>query len=159
MMQHVKEHCDVDKLKQGTFVPVASKTEEITSCPYCETFSTSLKKELRIHINSLHGPCPPYKCNSKSCSYASNKLYLLLMHLQTHSNEFKFKCSLDGCSFAATTVHKLKFHKSTAHSPNKQFRCVECQKEFTTKASLQAHSEVVHAPENQPKVVENIFHI
>ena len=152
MKQHLKEHRNVDKAEKDPFLPVPNKSDEITSCPYCETFSTCLKKELRIHINSVHGPCPPYKCNTKSCSYASNKLYLLLMHLQTHSNECKFKCNLDGCSFAATTVHKLKFHKSTAHNPNKQFRCDECKKEFTTKASFQTHSDVVHAPENQPKV-------
>ena len=153
MRLHLKDHAHIDQSEKEPSPPNSNKYEAVTSCPYCETFSTSLKKELRIHINSIHGPCPPYKCNTKSCQYASNKLYLLLMHLQTHSNECKFKCDLDGCSFAATTVHKLKFHKSTAHNPNKQFRCVECQKEFTTKASLQTHSDVVHAPENQPKVI------
>jgi KRAB domain-containing zinc finger protein len=75
-----------------------------------------------------------------------------MMHLQTHSNEFKFKCNFDGCDFAATTVHKLKFHKSTTHNPDKKFRCSECSKEFITKARLQAHLDVVHAPENKLKV-------
>ena len=75
-----------------------------------------------------------------------------MMHLQTHSNEFKFRCSIEGCSFAATTVHKLKFHKSTAHNPEKQFHCTKCQKKFTTKASLQTHVDVVHASENELKV-------
>ena len=152
MRIHLKEHDNTEQPEKDNLLPTPTKTDELTSCPYCETFNTSLKKELRIHINSVHGPCPPYKCNTTNCPYTSNKLYLLLMHLQTHSNEFKFKCNLEGCSFAATTVHKLKFHKSTAHNPTKQFRCDKCQKEFTTKASLQTHTDVVHAPENQPKV-------
>ena len=150
MRMHLNQHKNLG-LKHQELLP-ASETDTIASCPYCVTFETSLKKELRIHINSVHGPCPPYKCNQKGCSYVSKKLYLLLMHLQIHSSDFKFKCNFEGCDFAATTVHKLKFHKSTSHNPNKHILCTECNKEFTTKASLHTHLEVVHAPDSKLKV-------
>lgn len=152
MKLRVKEQETMEKTQQDRLGTTTNKNDEVTPCPYCKTFETTLKKELRIHINSVHGPCPPYKCNQIHCSYTSKKLYLLMMHLQIHSNEFKFKCNFSGCDFAATTVHKLKFHKSTAHNPDKNFRCTECTKEFTTKASLQAHLDVVHARDNKLKV-------
>ena len=150
MKLHVKQHENVEQ-KLPKILP-RTKNDETTCCPYCQTFETSWQKELRTHIHSKHGPCPPYKCNQISCAYKSKKLYLLMMHLQTHSNELKFRCTFEGCRFAATTVHKLKFHKSTSHNPDKQFQCIECQKKFTTKASLQTHVDVVHAPENKLKV-------
>lgn len=149
MKIHEKQH---EKLTEEVNTSHITKPES-TFCPYCETFQTSWKKELRTHINSKHGPCPPYQCNQRDCSYSSKKLYLLLMHLQIHSNEFRFRCIIEGCDFAATTVHKLKFHKSTTHNnPEKEFRCFECQKQFTTKASLQTHMEVVHAAADEIKV-------
>ena len=151
----MKQHEDGEQKQIG--ITSTCKTDEIAYCPYCQTFETTLKKELRTHINSVHGPCPPYKCNQKSCMYASKKLYLLMLHLQTHSTEYNFKCTFDGCSFASTTVHKLKFHKSTAHGPDKQIQCAKCQKDFTTKASLQTHLDVVHAPANKLKVKLSIF--
>ena len=149
MKIHVKQH---EKLPGGCYEITPLLKNETASCPYCETFQTSWKKELRIHINSKHGPCPPYKCNQTECSYNSKKLYLLLMHLQTHSKECKFHCSVDGCDFSATTVHKLKFHKSTSHNPERTFHCNQCQKQFKTKASLQTHMDVVHATANEVKV-------
>ena len=124
MKIHVKQH---EKATEKAYEISPTIKSETTCCPYCATFQTSWKKELRTHINSKHGPCPPYKCNQIDCSYKSKKLYLLLMHLQTHSSEFNFRCTVEGCNFAATTVHKLKFHKSTAHNPEKEFRCNQCQ--------------------------------
>ena len=150
MNLHTKQH-EHGEQKSQNMLPTM-QNDENTACPYCAAFETSWKKELRTHIHSKHGPCPPYKCNQTNCLYKSKKLYLLMMHLQTHSNEFKFRCNIEGCSFAATTVHKLKFHKSTAHNPEKQFHCTKCQKKFTTKASLQTHVDVVHASENELKV-------
>ena len=153
---NMRQHHGTKEAHPEKEVPmIQSKTETSSSCPYCDTFQTSWKKELRTHINSKHGPCPPYPCNHTGCSYTSKKLYLLMLHLQTHSNECKFCCDFEGCAFAATTVHKLKFHKSTIHNPEREIRCSECNKQFTTKASLQMHMVVIHASSDNVKVNYN----
>ncbi|XP_055623982.1 oocyte zinc finger protein XlCOF28-like [Toxorhynchites rutilus septentrionalis] len=97
-----------------------------------------LKRELRIHLESVHGG-KRFECHI--CGKVVNWQKTLASHMREHSRDLKYTCTVCDTSFPSSA--KLKLHQSTAHG-RERFKCGACDASYWSDKMLARHKERAH---------------
>ncbi|XP_044727520.1 zinc finger protein 569-like [Chrysoperla carnea] len=119
------------------------KREEIEGKPECDICHKTFycKAGLDRHIKNMHQNTRPIKCTL--CPKSFHDIYILKVHMVTHTGERRYKCDVEGCSRTYTqrtplVQHKLKYH-SNNESEITKFKCKICSKRFKYKRNMEEH--------------------
>lgn len=118
------------------------------TCPQegCDK-SFKTKRNLDIHLSSVHYNNKPFSCGYESCKQTFSQRSNLKQHIDSvHLNKRGFVCKHAGCGQSFKTKQHLKAHILAVHQERRPFTCTVdgCDSAFKTKGVLKSHISVVH---------------
>ena len=132
---HIEYH-----LNEQTFIKESNYQEKQHQCHLC-VFTTSQKKYLKIHIDSIHKKLKPYKCHL--CAFTTSQKSNLNTHIQCIHKKLKpHKCHI--CDYTAAKKESLKLHIDGKHKNLKPYKCHLCVFRTSAKCTLKMHIDSVH---------------
>nr|XP_020655819.1 zinc finger protein 282-like [Pogona vitticeps] len=96
-----------------------------------------VKKSLKVHQRSHHGPERPYEC--AECRKSFNCHSGLVRHQMTHRGERPYKC--EECGKCYSRKEHLQNHQRL-HTGERPFQCPVCGKRFIRKQNLLKHQRI-----------------
>jgi len=106
-------------------------------CRHCD-YKTTLKTNLRQHVNSFH----EYNCHL--CDYKATGKVSLRQHMQSvHESYTHFIHICELCNFKSIRKDNLRQHVQCVHDGVK-YNCELCEYKTTVKGNLQRHVKSVH---------------
>ena len=141
----------------------------VLQCAQC-SYTTRFKEHLSSHMNT-HNDRRNHMCSD--CGQAFKWSHSLRRHQRKHRSDFAYACAFCSKRFSRKdhlTIHEslhldspsdnhrcaecgavfknkktLAGHAKTHAAPRKAFRCGQCEREFTRRASLNRHVRATHA--------------
>ncbi len=128
----------------------SNKVKVRSRCPICEKnfTTTSIMEE---HVAHAHEGKYNFRCDK--CDFRCDRNSRLIDHKRAvHDEGEKLYCKYDNCDFKTGYTGSLRCHIRNVHvrivrKRERLFSCDKCDKQFTTKGSLQQHTRSTHEGE------------
>jgi hypothetical protein len=137
------DKCDkVLSTKKNLKVHIKSVHDKIkdVKCDKCD-YVCSTNGSLKIHIKQMHDKIRDFKCDK--CDYVSSSNNALKRHIkQIHDKIKDVKC--DKCDYVCSATDTLKIHVKRVHTKVKDFKCNKCDYVSATSGHLQRHIKGIH---------------
>ena len=115
------------------------KREKVFQCVNCEGKSYASKRELIVHINSVHRKIK-YKCDQ--CDSQFSRRSYIIEHKKSVHQQIVHYCDL--CNKAFKKKSYVGEHKKYVHEIHPMFPCDLCNKEFKKQSYVREHKKAVH---------------
>lgn len=107
-------------------------------CEVCQRMFSD-RRQLRVHMNSVHQKIKPFSCNY--CGYKAASNGALRLHVRQHTGEKPFACDL--CEYTTSDHNSLRRHKSR-HSGIKKYKCAHCDYACIQSSTYKTHLKTKH---------------
>ena len=134
---HGELQYNYDKTKYNLKRHIHSVHVDTQCCDQCD-YKTGLQRNLKIHIDSVHGGVH-YSCDL--CDYKAKRKDSLKRHKDSLHGYMQYPCDL--CDYKAKRKDSLKTHKDSVHE-DVCYTCDLCDYKSTSKNNVIRHIDSVH---------------
>ncbi|XP_075222871.1 uncharacterized protein LOC142325253 [Lycorma delicatula] len=136
LQQHMSYHADDEDVKM-----LDGNDKGLFKCNLCDKYLDK-EKDLALHRFYFHKE-PPFACLLDDCNCTFWRRSALVVHQITSHKKYMHCCKI--CSESFSNIKDKQRHMKIHHpDPLKLFKCVQCDKQFSSEANLKIHM-VVHS--------------
>ena len=145
---------DQESLLEGVFAKMgisegdATKNHKCIKCNKSFPSTRLLKYHMLYHIGVVQPRLKSHECDD--CEETFTKRHDLMKHKEDSHPKAELDLSLNcgSCDKVFQQGNHLKKHENTVHKVMKQYKCKNCEKQFTSRGNRRNHAIKVHAGPN-----------